>query len=97
MDEKFAHVDGGMSGANLAPHPLRESAGHVHIVPEVANEVAGSQVVDAVELVVADDEVVAQRARDPLLVHSARVLGEEYRQIGLTRERILDELNHNVA
>src|SRR5699024_840603 len=80
----------------LIPNPLAEPHSHVYVILEVPVDLARPQVVDHVKFVIADDEVVAQRARNALTCGSTSVLGKPHRQERLARERFTLQEVYNV-
>lgn len=76
--------------------PLQQAPSHVDIVQEVAREIARSQEVVAVEARAVTDEVVAERARNPLPDCRSRVFREVYGEVCLPRERLSFEQLSNI-
>src|SRR5699024_5499095 len=81
----------------LIPNPLTQPHSHVYVILEVPVDLTRPQVVDHVKLVLADDEVVAQRARDALTCGSASILWVEDREERLSGKWLPLKLSYHIC
>ena len=103
VEDQVAHLE--LIGAtlmnigisHLLGDPLGEAYCHVDVVLEVTYQVSRSHEVGDVELAIADDEVVPERARNSLTMHHPGIFGEPNWEVCLASVGRLDQLINNIT